>query len=195
MQQNNLIHPLALTALFVVMYLIAFQLQRYVVFPVESLLGWEITEKASIFYLPAGVQLLAFYFLRWWFVAFALVARTIIYYQFWETASWTDAAYQAIVVALTYPLLLRVFESNARWHVFGTEHQPDFTVTGVVIFQTLVTLLISLIVAAQGVMLGMVEQAEALQYTIHYLIGDVIGAVGVMYAFYLVFKVGLIKLR
>ena len=62
-----------------VRYLIAFHLQRHATFPLASLLGWEITDKASILVLPAGVlQLLAFYFLRWWFVAFALVALRMV---------------------------------------------------------------------------------------------------------------------
>jgi len=41
--------------LFTAGYLLAYQVQLFVLFPLESQLGWEITEKASIFFLPAGV--------------------------------------------------------------------------------------------------------------------------------------------
>ena len=171
--------------LFTFGYLLAYQVQLFVLFPLESQLGWEVTDKASIFFLPAGVQLLAFYFLRLWFIPVVLIGRTLLYLQYWGETLWLEALVSAIFVAWLYPFLLNTFE-NAGWFVFGTEAQPTFTVTGIVIFQIMATLATSIVLTMQHLALGQVAGDQAFQYTLHFLVGDVTGAVGVMYIFYLV---------
>ena len=179
--------------LFTVLYVASFQVQVYLIYPLELKLGWEITHKASIFFIPAGVQLLAFYFLRMWFIPVAIVGRTILYMQFWGGDTFLESLSLSIFVALVYPVLLRVFQ-NAGWHVFGTEDDPRFTVTGIVIFQTTVTLAVAFFQTAQLILLSRLQDAEAFQYTVHLLIGDVLGAVGVMYLFFIFFKFGPVRL-
>ena len=48
---------LPMIALFTILYVASFQIQVYLIYPLELELGWEITHKASIFFIPAGVQL------------------------------------------------------------------------------------------------------------------------------------------
>ena len=83
-------------------------------------------------------MLLAFYFLRLWFIPVAVIGRTILYMQFWGTDTFLESL-SASVFRPICPLLLRVFE-NAGWYVFGTEDDPRFIVIGIVIFQITVTL-------------------------------------------------------
>ena len=173
-----------LITLFTAGYLLAYQVQLFVLFPLESQLGWEITEKASIFFLPAGVQLLAFYFLRLWFIPVVLIGRTLLYLQYWGDTAVVEALLSAVFVAGLYPFLLNTFE-RAGWAVFGTDTNPTFTVTGVVIFQIMATLATSILLTAQHLALGQIESQQAFQYSLHFLVGDVTGAVGVMYLFYL----------
>lgn len=173
-----------LIALFTVAYVISYQLQRGVIFPLESQLGWEMTEKASMLYLPAGVLLLSFYYLRLWFIPVVLVGRTALSLQFWGQPLFVDALVQAAYLACWYPFLLRSFE-NAGWSVFGSADRPSFTVTGVAIFQVMATLGVSVFVTAQSLIIGQVNHDEAFQYVVHYLVGDVLGAMVVMYLFYL----------
>ena len=178
---------------FTVLYVAAFQLQVSVIYPMELELGWEITHKASIFFVPAGVMLLAFYFLRLWFIPVAVIGRTILYMQFWGGDTFLESLSASVFVALIYPLLLRVFE-NAGWYVFGTEDDPRFTVTGIVIFQITVTLAVAFFQTGKLVLLDRLQDAEAFQYTVHLMVGDVLGAVGVMYLFYVLFKYGPVRL-
>ena len=173
-----------LIILFTVGYLLSYQVQLFVIFPLESQLGWEVTDKASIFFLPAGVLLLAFYFLRLWFVPVVLIGRTLLYLQHWGTPAFVEALSQAAFVAVLYPWVLRVFEKGG-WSVFGSEDAPSFTLTGVVIFQIMVTLGASVFVTVQSLLLNQIMPEQAFQYTVHYLIGDVLGSMGVMYLFYL----------
>ena len=173
-----------LIILFTVGYLLSYQVQLFVLFPLESQLGWEVTEKASIFFLPAGVLLLAFYFLRLWFIPVVLIGRTLVYVQFWNEPVFFEAFSQAVFIAVLYPWLLRVFE-NGGWSVFGSEDNPSFTLTGVVIFQVMATLGASVFVTVQSLLLKQVMPEQAFQYTVHYLVGDVLGSMGVMYLFYL----------
>ena len=49
-------------------YVLAWELSYHVIIPIEAKLGWEITQHASILFLPAGVIFLSFYLLRWWFI-------------------------------------------------------------------------------------------------------------------------------
>lgn len=184
---------LPMMILFTVLYVASFQVQVYLIYPLELELGWEITHKASIFFIPAGVQLLAFYFLRLWFIPVAIIGRTILYMQFWGGDTFLESLSLSIFVALIYPLLLRVFQ-NAGWNVFGTEDDPRFTVTGIVIFQTTVTLAVAFFQTGQLILLDRLQNAEAFQYTVHLLVGDVLGAVGVMYLFYVFFKYGPVHL-
>ena len=190
---DQLKNHLPMMALFTVLYVASFQVQVYLIYPLELELGWEITHKASIFFIPAGVQLLAFYFLRLWFIPVAIVGRTILYMQFWGGDTFLESLSVSIFVALIYPLLLRVFQ-NAGWYVFGTEDDPRFTVTGIVIFQITVTLAVAFFQTGQLILLDRLQDAEAFQYTVHLLVGDVLGAVGVMYLFYIFFKYGPVRL-
>ena len=190
---DQLKNNLPMIALFTILYVASFQIQVYVIYPLELEFGWEITHKASIFFIPAGVQLLAFYFLRLWFIPVAIIGRTVLYMQFWGGDTFLESLSLSIFVAVIYPLLLRVFQ-NADWNVFGTEDDPRFTVTGIVIFQTTVTLAVAFFQTGQLIFLDRLKDAEAFQYTVHLLVGDVLGAVGVMYLFYVFFRYGPVRL-
>ena len=78
--------------------------------------------------------------------------------------------------------------------MFGTEDDPRFTVTGIVIFQITVTLAVAFFQTGKLVLLDRLQDAEAFQYTVHLMVGDVLGAVGVMYLFYVLFKYGPVRL-
>ena len=190
---DQLKRHLPLIVFFTILYVASYQVQVHLIYPIELKMGWEITHKASIFFIPAGVQLLAFYFLRLWFIPVEIVGRTILSMQFWGNSAFFESIVLSTFVAFVYPALLKVFE-NAEWHVFGTDADPRFTVTGIVIFQITVTLAIAFFQTGQLVLMDRLQDAEAFQYTVHLMIGDVLGAVGVMYLFYIFFKYGPVRL-
>jgi hypothetical protein len=92
-----------LTFALLISVLVAFGVQRHVIFPIESLLNFEITQHASMVYLPAGVIFLSFYLLRWWFLPVVLIGRTFISVQLGGADIWFSALIVSAVVSLLYP--------------------------------------------------------------------------------------------
>ena len=110
-----------------VLYICMWEFTLHVVFPIESQLGWAISEHASILFLPAGVIFLSFYLLRWWFIPVVLIGRTFVNVDFYDVGfSWTFIL-ESIFVCLVYPLWLYLLNS-ANWDVFGDRrpHLADF---------------------------------------------------------------------
>lgn len=93
-----------LIVMLIISVLAAFEVQRYVIYPIESLLNFEITQYASMVYLPAGVIFLSFYLLRWWFLPVILIGRTYISLQLGPAELILDIMIFNLVVALLYPL-------------------------------------------------------------------------------------------
>jgi len=164
-------------------YILTWEFSIYVVFPLEATLGWEISQHASILFLPAGVIFLSFYLLRWWFLPVVLVGRTFVNIDFYDVGfSWTFVL-ESIFVCLVYPLWLHLLNS-ANWDVFGDKDHHSLTLIGAMIFQTMVTFTISLGATIQGVSTGELSWNESTQYIVHFIVGDVLGTGAVIFLFY-----------
>jgi hypothetical protein len=164
-------------------YILTWEFSIYVVFPLEATLGWEISQHASILFLPAGVIFLSFYLLRWWFLPVVLVGRTFVNIDFYDVGfSWTFVL-ESIFVCLVYPLWLHLLNS-ANWDVFGDKDHRSLTLIGAMIFQTMVTFTISLGATIQGVSTGELSWNESTQYIVHFIVGDVLGTGAVIFLFY-----------
>ena len=164
-------------------YILTWEFSIYVVFPLEATLGWEISQHASILFLPAGVIFLSFYLLRWWFLPVVLIGRTFVNIDFYDVGfSWTFVL-ESIFVCLVYPLWLHLLNS-ANWDVFGDKDHSSLTLIGAMIFQTMVTFTISLGGTIQGVTTGGLSWNESTQYIVHFIVGDVLGTGAVIFLFY-----------
>jgi len=164
-------------------YILSWEFSIYVVFPLEATLGWEISQHASILFLPAGVIFLSFYLLRWWFLPVVLVGRTFVNIDFYDVGfSWTFVL-ESIFVCLVYPLWLHLLNS-ANWDVFGDKDHRSLTLIGAMIFQTMVTFTISLGATIQSVSTGELSWNESTQYIVHFIVGDVLGTGAVIFLFY-----------
>ena len=125
-----------------VLYILSWEVSNHVVFPLESLLDWEISQHASILFLPAGVIFLSFYLLRWWFIPIVLIGRTYASYDNFGDILTASILIENLFICLVYPLWLHLLNS-AKWDVFGDQDQSNLTFIGAVIFQTMVTFTIS----------------------------------------------------
>jgi hypothetical protein len=171
----------------IVSVLIAFKIQTFVIFPIESLLGFSITQHASMVYLPAGVVFLSFYLLRWWFFPVVLVGRTLISVQFEGWGIWLEAIIFNCIIVCLYPMWLHLLNS-AKWDVFGDHNEDELTIVGAMIFALLVSFSTGLLSAIHQTTIGMVPVAQSLQYTVHFIIGDTLGTGVVLYLFYRLLK-------
>jgi len=166
-----------------ILYILMWEVSLHVIFPVEAKLDWAISEHASILFLPAGVIFLSFYLLRWWFIPVVLIGRTFVNFDFYEIGfSWTFIL-ESLYVCLIYPLWLHLLNS-ANWDVFGDKDQNSLTLTGAMIFQTMVTFTVSLGATIQGITRGGLSWNESTQYIVHFIIGDVLGTGVVIFLFY-----------
>jgi len=172
-----------LTFTLLISLLLAFEVQRHVIFPIESLLNFEITKHASMVYLPAGVIFLSFYLLRWWFLPVILIGRTWISVQLTGTELLFDAIVFSFIVSLLYPLWLHLL-NRAKWDVFGDVDQNQLTVTGAMIFALLISFTTGIFSAIQQTLSGAVPADQALHYTVHFVIGDTLGTGVVIFIFY-----------
>ena len=170
--------------------LAAFEVQRYVIYPIESLLNFEITQYASMVYLPAGVIFLSFYLLRWWFLPVILIGRTYISLQLGPAELILDMMIFNLVVALLYPLWLYLL-NNANWDVFGDVDKNQLTITGAMIFALLLSFSTGILSAINQTVSGVVPLDQALQYTLHFIIGDTIGTGVILFLFYQLLKLNL----
>jgi hypothetical protein len=175
-----------------VLYICMWEFSLHVVFPIESQLGWAISEHASILFLPAGVIFLSFYLLRWWFIPVVLIGRTFVNVDFYDVGfSWTFIL-ESIFVCLVYPLWLYLLNS-ANWDVFGDEDHTSLTLIGAMIFQTMVTITISLGSTLQNITTGGLSWNESTQYIVHFIVGDVLGTGVVIFLFYKVMQFAVAK--
>ena len=166
-----------------ILYILMWEVSLHVIFPVEAKLDWAISEHASILFLPAGVIFLSFYLLRWWFIPVVLIGRTFVNFDFYEIGfSWTFIL-ESLYVCLIYPLWLHLLNS-ANWDVFGDKDQNSLTLTGAMIFQTMVTFTVSLGATIQGITMGGLSWNESTQYIVHFIVGDVLGTGIVIFFFY-----------
>lgn len=179
-----------LIVMLIISVLAAFEIQRYVIYPIESLLNFEITQYASMVYLPAGVIFLSFYLLRWWFLPVILVGRTYISLQLGPAELILDIMIFNLVVALLYPLWLYLL-NNANWDVFGDVDKNQLTITGAMIFALLLSFSTGILSAINQTVSGVVPLDQALQYTLHFIIGDTIGTGVILFLFYQLLKLNL----
>jgi len=179
-----------LIVMLIISVLAAFEVQRYVIYPIESLLNFEITQYASMVYLPAGVIFLSFYLLRWWFLPVILIGRTYISLQLGPAELILDMMIFNLVVALLYPLWLYLL-NNANWDVFGDVDKNQLTITGAMIFALLLSFSTGILSAINQTMSGVVPLDQALQYTLHFIIGDTLGTGVMLFLFYQLLKLNL----
>ena len=182
-------HP-KLIVMLIISVLVAFEVQRYVIYPIESLLNFEITQHASMVYLPAGVIFLSFYLLRWWFLPVILIGRTYISLQLGPVELILEMIIFNLVVALLYPLWLYLL-NNANWDVFGDVDKNQLTITGAMIFALLLSFSTGILSAISQTASGVVAMDQVLQYTLHFIIGDTIGTGVILFLFYQLLKLNL----
>ena len=179
-----------LIVMLMISVLVAFEVQRYVIYPIESLLNFEITQYASMVYLPAGVIFLSFYLLRWWFLPVILIGRTYISLQLGPVELILEMIIFNLVVALLYPLWLHLLNA-ANWDVFGDVDKNQLTITGAMIFALLLSFSTGILSAINQTASGVVAMDQALQYTLHFIIGDTIGTGVILFLFYQLLKLNL----
>ena len=179
-----------LIVMLMISVLAAFEVQRYVIYPIESLLNFEITQYASMVYLPAGVIFLSFYLLRWWFLPVILIGRTYISLQLGPVELILEMIIFNLVVALLYPLWLHLLNA-ANWDVFGDVDKNQLTITGAMIFALLLSFSTGILSAINQTASGVVAMDQALQYTLHFIIGDTIGTGVILFLFYQLLKLNL----
>jgi len=167
-----------------ILYILTWELSVRVIFPLEANLGWEISpQHASILFLPAGVIFLSFYLLRWWFIPIVLIGRTYASYNNFGDILTPSILIENLFICLVYPLWLHLLNS-AKWDVFGDQDQSNLTLIGAVIFQTMVTFTISFGSTIQQVLMNKISWDQSTQYVMHFIIGDVLGTLAVIYLFY-----------
>ena len=179
-----------LIVMLIISVVAAFEVQRYVIYPIESLLNFEITQYASMVYLPAGVIFLSYYLLRWWFLPVILIGRTYISLQLGPVDLILEMVMFNLIVALLYPLWLYLL-NNANWDVFGDVDKNQLTITGAMIFALLLSFSTGILSAINHTVLGVVPLDQALQYTVHFIVGDTIGAGVILFLFYQLLKLNL----
>lgn len=179
-----------LIVMLIISILVVFEVQRYVIYPIESLLNFEITQYASIVYLPAGVIFLSFYLLRWWFLPVILIGRTYISLQLGPVELILEMIIFNLVVALLYPLWLYLL-NNANWDVFGDVDKSQLTISGAMIFALLLSFSTGILSAINQTVSGVVPLDQALQYTLHFIIGDTIGTGVILFLFYQLLRLNL----
>ena len=179
-----------LVLMLIISVLVAFEIQRHIIYPVESLLNFEITQYASMAYLPAGVIFLSFYLLRWWFLPVILIGRTYISLQLGPIDLILEMVMFNLIVALLYPLWLYLL-NNANWDVFGDFDKNQLTITGAMIFALLLSFSTGILSAINKTVSGVVPLDQALQYTLHFIVGDTIGTGIILFLFYQLLKLNL----
>ena len=179
-----------LIVMLIISILVVFEVQRYVIYPIESLLNFEITQYASMVYLPAGVIFLSFYLLRWWFLPVILIGRTYISLRLGPVELILEMIIFNLVVALLFPLWLYLL-NNANWDVFGDVDKNQLTITGAMIFALLISFSTGILSAINQTASGVVPLDQALQYTLHFIIGDTIGTGVILLLFYQLLKLNL----
>ena len=166
-----------------ILYILSWELSVGVIFPLEANLGWEISQHASMLFLPAGVIFLSFYLLRWWFIPIVLIGRTYASFDNFGDVITPSILIENIFICLVYPLWLYLLNS-ANWDVFGDRDQNSLTLTGAMIFQTMVTFTMSFGSTIQNIILSGLSWNDSTQYIVHFIIGDVLGTGVVIFLFY-----------
>jgi hypothetical protein len=165
------------------LYMLSWELSVRVIFPVETNLGWEISQQASILFLPAGVIFLSFYLLRWWFIPIVLIGRTYASFDNFGDVLTPSILIENMFICLVYPLWLHLLNS-ANWDVFGDKDKNSLTLTGAMIFQSMVTFTMSFGSTLQQIAFDAISWDESTQYVMHFIIGDVLGTGVVIFLFY-----------
>ena len=166
-----------------ILYILSWELSVRVIFPLEANLGWEVSQHASILFLPAGIIFLSFYLLRWWFIPIVLIGRTYASFDNFGDVLTASILIENMFICLIYPLWLHLLNS-ANWDVFGDRDQNSLTLTGAMIFQTMVTFTISFGSTIQNIILSGLSWNDSTQYIVHFLVGDVLGTGVVIFLFY-----------
>ena len=166
-----------------ILYILSWELSGRFIFPLEANLGWEISQHASILFLPAGVIFLSFYLLRWWFIPIVLIGRTYASFDNFGDVLTVSIIIENIVICMVYPLWLHLLNS-ANWDVFGDKDQNALTIKGAMIFQSMVTFTMSFGSTIQQITFGTISWNESTQYVMHFIIGDVIGTGVIIFVFY-----------
>ena len=166
-----------------ILYILSWEFSVKVIFPLEANLGWEISQHASILFLPAGIIFLSFYLLRWWFIPVVLIGRTYASFDNFGDVLTASILIENMFICLVYPLWLHLLNS-ANWDVFGDRDQNSLTLAGAMIFQSMVTFTISFGSTIQQITFGTISWNESTQYVMHFIIGDVLGTGVVIFLFY-----------
>jgi hypothetical protein len=107
----------------------------------------------------------------------------LISLEFSGLESWVEVIILNGCIALLYPLWLSLLNS-ANWDVFGDKDQSQLTITGAMIFALLISFSSGILSAIQQTFLGAVPMEQALQYTVHFVVGDTLGTGVVIFLFY-----------
>ena len=100
---------------------------------------------------------------------------------------WFSALIFSAIVSLMYPGWLHLLNS-AKWDVFGDTDQSQLTVTGAMVFALLISFSAGILSAIQQTVTGVVPLDQALQYTVHFVVGDTLGTGVVIFLFYRLLK-------
>src|SRR6056300_1892881 len=145
-----------------ILYILLWELSGRVIFPLEANLGWEISQHASILFLPAGVIFLSFYLLRWWFIPIVLIGRTYASFDNFGDVITPSILIENIFICLVYPLWLHLLNS-AKWDVFGDQDKNSLTLTSSMIFQSMVTFTMSFGSTLQQVLMNKISWDQSTQ--------------------------------
>lgn len=168
-------------------HLCAYQLQLNLIYPLETALGLEITQHASMFFLPGGISFLSFYLLRWKGIPIIIFGNTCIdFFMFGSLA--TSMLAENVLSALFYPLCVYV-ANKGGWDILGDVDENKLTMTGTLILQWVVSLYSSLFSAYLRTANGVLDVEQNLQYVLHFIVGDTLGAAAVVYIFYKLMKI------
>ena len=170
-------------------YLCVYKFQLHVIYPLESLLGWEVTHHASMFFLPAGISFLSFYLLRWKGVPIIIIGTTCVDFFMFGSLT-TSMLAENVLSALCYPLCVYV-ANKGGWDVLGDVDENRLTVTGTLILQWVVSLYSALFSAYVRTAGGILGVEHNLQYVLHFVVGDTLGAATVIYIFYKLMKISI----
>ena len=166
-----------------IFYILTWEFSRRIIAPLEANLGWEISQHASILFLPAGIIFLSFYLLRWWFIPIVLIGRTYASFGNFGDVLTMSILVENIFICFVYPFWLYLLNA-ANWDVFGDKNESSLTVIGALIFQTMVTFTMSFTSTLQQILFNAISWNEATQYVMHFIVGDVLGTGVIIFLFY-----------
>ena len=165
------------------LFLLAFAMQSTLILPFERFLVGDIANTASLFYLPAGVKLVAFYVFRWKSLPSLTLGLVLAFGWFYlpegtPLSIWLVAGVgSALALPLTYWALCRFLKLDLFNHRQGAPHWSALI------------LIVGLSSVANGYAISTVWNFDAeLLWLMRITIGDVMGALGCLIVAMLVLR-------